>query len=160
MTLTLPEPKAVLDLLAMFIGDRPPLAPGQAPDLARTSYGTYVCWLQGADGNVEGAFLVDLAAALYIGGGLIMMPEASLVEQFKTGQVSEAVLDGLSEIFNNLRGQLNRIDLNPHVTPTDAVPYQPPAEGASEAWVYEPRGRIDLTGMTAFGIGTLTLLAR
>lgn len=160
MTLTLPEPKAVLDLLEMFIGDRPPLAPGTAPDLTRTSYGTYVCWLKGADGNVEGAFFVDLSAALFIGGGLIMMPEAALTEQFKSGKVSEAVLDGLSEIFNNLRGQLNRIELNPHVTPTDAVLYQPPAEDAPEAWVFQPKGRIDLTGMTAFGIGTLTLLAR
>jgi len=160
VTLTLPEPRAVLDLLAMFIGDRPPLAPNQAPDLTRTSYGTYVCWLKGSNGETEGAILVDLAASLYIGGGLIMMPEASLRDMFKEGEVSEAVLDGLSEIFNNLRGQLNRIDLNPHVTPTDAALYQPPAADAPEAWVYEPRNRVDLSGMTAFGPGTLTLLAR
>ena len=160
MTLTLPEPKAVLDLLTMFIGDRPPLAPGQGPDLTRTNYGTYVCWLKSAEGEVQGAFLVDLSAALYIGGGLIMMPQSSLMDMYKTGQVSESVLDGLSEIFNNLRGQLNRIDLNPHVTPTDAAPYLPPAPDAPEAWVYEPRNRVDLSGMTAFGPGTLTLLAR
>jgi len=160
VTLTLPEPKAVLDLLTMFIGDRPPLAPTQGPDLTRTSWGTYVCWLKGAEGDVQGAFLVDLPAALYIGGGLIMMPQAALTDMFRQGQISEAVLDGLSEIFNNLRGQLNRIDLNPHVTPTDAVAYEPPAEGSDEAWVYNPRGRVDLSGMTAFGIGTLTLLAR
>ncbi|MEZ4388587.1 MAG: hypothetical protein R3D98_13650 [Candidatus Krumholzibacteriia bacterium] len=160
MTLTLPEPKAVLDLLTMFIGDRPPLAPGQGPDLTRTSYGSYVCWLKGGDGEIQGAFLVDLAAALYIGGGLIMMPQTSLMEMYKTGQVSESVLDGLSEIFNNLRGQLNRIDLNPHVTPTDAAAYVPPAPDAPEAWVYSPRARVDLSGMTAFGPGTLTLLAR
>ena len=160
MPLTLPEPKAVLDLMEMFIGDRPPLAPNMGPDLARSSYGTYVCWLKGRDGSVQGAFLVDLAASLYIGGGLIMMPEPALMDMFKTGEASENVLDGLSEIFNNIRGQLNRIDLNPHVSPTDAAPYQPPAEGSDEAWVFTPNKRVDLCGMTAFGPGTLTLLSR
>ena len=160
MTLTLPEPKAVLDLLTMFIGDRPPLAPRPGTDLTRTNYGTYVCWLEEADGTVRGAIFVDLAAALYLGGGLIMMPEAALMDMYKSGEVSEAVLDGLAEIFNNLRGQLNRLDMNPHVSPTDAALYQPPAEDADEAWVYAPQKRVDFTGMTAFGPGTMSLLAR
>jgi len=144
----------------MFIGDRPPLAPNSFGDITKTSFGTYVTWLKDTEGVIQGAIFTDLAASLYIGGGLIMMPEASLMDMFKNGQVSESVLDGLGEIFNNLRGQMNRIDMNPHVSPTDPAAYQPPAEGDANAWVHNPRKRVDLAGMTAFGPGTLTLLSR
>lgn len=160
MTLTLPEPKAVLDLLAMFLGNRPPLAPGEGTDLKMPPFGTYVSWLKAKDGTIEGAILTDLAASLYIGGGLIMMPEAALMDMMKQGAVSEAVLDGLAEVFNNLRGQVNRIDLNPHVSPTDPEAYDAPVEGAPEAWIYNPGKRIDLRGMTAYGAATLTIIGR
>jgi len=160
VTLTLPEPKAVLDLLAMFIGDRPPMAPAQGVDLTMPARGTYVSWLTTADGTVEGAILTDLAASLYFGGGLIMMPEGALRDLHKSGEVSEAVLDGLGEIFNNLRGQLNRITQNPHVTPTDPQCYEPPAPDGPRGWLYKPGKRIDLRGQTAFGPATLTLLGR
>jgi hypothetical protein len=160
VTLTLPEHKDVLDLLGMFLGNRPPMAPGTGPDLKQPAYGTYVTWLKTADGTVEGAILTDLPASLYLGGGLIMMPEAALREMLNEGAVSDAVLDGLSEIFNNLRGQLNRINMNPHVSPTDPVPYIPPAADSPEGWIYDAPKRIDLQGPTAFGPATLTLVGR
>ena len=160
MTLTLPEPKAVLDLLTMFLGDRPPLAPGEGPNLRQPAFGTYVSWLKTVDGTVEGAIFTDLSASLYLGGGLIMMPEAALRDMLSEGAASEAVLDGLSEIFNNLRGQLNRINMNPHVSPTDPVAYEPPADDAPEAWIFDSEKRIDLRGQTAFGPSTITLVGR
>jgi hypothetical protein len=160
MTLTLPEPKAVLDLLTMFIGDRPPLAPGEGADLRQPTVGTYVTWLKTAEGVVEGAIITDLPASLYLGGGLIMMPEPTLRDMLKEGQASEAVLDGLSEIFNNMRGQLNRIAMNPHVSPTVPAPYAPPAADAPEGWIYGAPKRFDLRGQTAFGPATLTVLGR
>jgi len=160
VTLTLPEPKAVLDLLGMFLGQRPPFAPGEGLDLKLPPYGTHVCWLKGQSGATEGAILTDLAASLYIGGGLIMMPEAALRDMQNRGEVSESVLDGLGEVFNNMRGQLNRIDLNPHVSPTDPMPYEAPAAGSDEAWIYEAGTRIDLRGHTPFGPAALTILGR
>lgn len=160
MTLTLPDPKAVLDLLAMFLGNRPPLAPGEGPDLRQPTYGTYVTWLKTADGTIEGAILTDLSASLYLGGGLIMMPEATLRDMLSEGSVSDAVLDGLSEIFNNLRGQMNRINMNPHVSPTDPVAYEPPADDAPEAWIYDATKRLDLRGQTSYGPATMTLIGR
>lgn len=160
MTLTLPEPKAVLDLLSMFIGGRPPLAPSRGMDLTMPAYGTHVCWLEAADGTVEGAILTDMAASLYIGGGLIMLPEAALREMANRGEISEAVLDGLGEIFNNVRGLLNRIKMNPHVSPTDPEPYEPPPTDGPLGWLYTTQRRIDLHGQTAFGPATLTLIGR
>ncbi len=160
MTLTLPEPRAVLDLLSMFIGGRPPLAPSRGMDLAMPAYGTYVCWLKDAGGTVEGAILTDMAASLYIGGGLIMMPEAALREMQNRGEISDAVLDGLGEIFNNVRGLLNRIKMNPHVSPSDPEPYEPPAPDGDLGWLYDTERRLDLHGHTVFGPATLTLLGR
>jgi hypothetical protein len=160
VTLTLPEPKAVLDLLSMFIGSRPPLAPARGMDLTMPAYGTHVCWLKTADGTVEGAILTDLAASLYIGGGLIMLPEAALREMQNRGEITEAVLDGLGEIFNNVRGQLNRIKMNPHVSPTDPEPFEPPPADGPLGWLYTTERRIDLHGQTSFGPATLTLIGR
>lgn len=160
MTLTLPEPKAVLDLLDMFLGQRPPLAPAQGMNLEMPPFGTHVCWLVGADGATEGAIFTDLAASLYIGGGLIMMPEAALKDMQNSGQVSDAVLDGLGEVCNNLRGQLNRIGMNPHVSPTDPAPYEAPAADGPRGWIYQADKRIDLAGQTAFGPTNLTIVGR
>lgn len=160
MTLTLPQPKAVLDLLSMFIGSRPPLAPGPSVDLTYPLPGTYVTWLQGADGRVEGAIFSDLATSLYLGGELLMMPQPALQEMMNSGEASEAVLDALGEVFNNVRGLLNRIEMNPHVSPTDPVIYEALEPGDPNAWVLQPSRRIDLRGNTKFGPGTLTLLSR
>lgn len=157
MTLTLPQPKAVLDLLSMFIGSRPPLAPGPSLDLTYPLPGTYVTWLQGADGQVEGAIFSDLAASLYLGGELLMMPQPALDEMMASGEASDAVLDALGEVFNNVRGLLNRIELNAHVSPTDPVLYEAPAPGD---WVLQPSRRLDLRGNTKFGPASLTLLSR
>lgn len=160
MTLTLPEPRAVLDLLTMFLGNRPPLAPGEGPSLRQPGSGIYVTWLKTADGKVEGAILADLPASLYLGGGLIMMPEETLRGMLNEGAASDAVLDGLREMFNNMRGQLNRINMNPHVAPTAPVAYVPPAEGSPESWILDAGKRIDLHGQTAFGPATLTVVGR
>ena len=86
--------------------------------------------------------------------------QATLRDMLKEGSVSEAVLDGLSEIFNNMRGQLNRINMNPHVSPTDPEAYTPPADGAPESWIFDATKRIDLRGQTAFGPATLTIVGK
>lgn len=157
MTLTLPQPKAVLDLLSMFIGSRPPLAPGPSLDLTYPAPGTYVTWLKGADGQVEGAIFSDLAASLYLGGELLMMPQPALQEMMAAGEASDAVLDALGEVFNNVRALLNRIEMNTHVTPTDPVIYEAPDP---DSWVLKPSRRVDLRGNTSFGPASLTLLSR
>lgn len=160
MTLTLPQPKAVLDLLSMFIGSRPPLAPGPSLDLAFPLPGTYVTWLKGADGQVEGAIFSDLAASLYLGGELLMMPQPALQEMMKACEASDAILDALGEVFNNVRALLNRIEMNPHVTPTDPVIYEAPDPDGADGWVLKPSRRVDLRGNTTFGPASLTLISR
>jgi len=141
----------------MFIGSRPPLAPGPSLDLTYPAPGTYVTWLKGADGQVEGAIFSDLAASLYLGGELLMMPQPALQEMMAACEASDAVLDALGEVFNNVRALLNRIEMNPHVTPTDPVIYEAPDP---DSWVLKPSRRVDLRGNTSFGPASLTLLSR
>ncbi len=160
MTLALPDTKAVLDLLSMFIGERPPLADGPGIDLAVPPRGTYITWLKGAGGAIEGAIVSDLAASLYLGGELIMMPAPTLMGMKTQGKASDAVLDGLGEVFNNLRGMLNRIEMNPHVTPSEPELYTAPQAGSDAAWILNPSRRVDLRGETPFGVATLGLLSR
>jgi hypothetical protein len=158
--LTLPDTQAVLETLEAFMGDRPALREGEGPDLAAPARGTYITYLKGPDGNVEGAVVTDLAASLYLGGMLLVVPESELALMARQGEASEAVLDGLSEIVNDLRGLLNQIAMNPHVTPTEPVPYSVPGPGDDAGWVLTPSRRVDFGGDTAFGRGYLTLLGR
>jgi hypothetical protein len=160
VTLTLPEPQAVLDLIETFIGNRPNLRAGEGPDLSQPQDGSYITYLKGPDGSIEGAIVTDLAATLALGGELIMMSDAERAEMYRGGRASEAVLDGLGEICNNLRGLLNRIAVNPHVTPLEPQLYEVPIAIEDVGWVLAPSHRVDFVGETAFGDGYLTLLGR
>ena len=159
MTLTLPETKEVLDLVELLIGEKPVFRPGKGWDLTEPMPGAYITFLQAKDNSVEGAIITDLAATLYIGGKLILLPEAGLKEQFNQGEADEPVVEALTEVINNLRTLYNNIDLNPHVAPTQTFPYQVPGEDDFVAWVRNPSRRLDLVGETVFGTATLTLIA-
>jgi hypothetical protein len=160
VTLTLPEPQAVLDLIESFIGSRPTLRAGEGPNLALPQEGSYITYLKGPDGSIEGAIVTDIATTLYLGGELIMMTDQELAEMYRRGRASEAVLDGLGEILNNLRGLLNRIAVNPHVTPLEPQLYEVPIPIEDIGWVLAPAHRVDFVGETAHGSGYLTLLGR
>lgn len=159
MTLTLPTTREILDLVGLLIDEKPVFTKGEGWDLTDPEPGACITFLQGRDNAVEGAIVTDLAATLYIGGKLILLPEASLMDQFKSGQADEPVVEALNEVINNLRTLYNNIDLNPHVAPTPTFPYQVPSPDDFVAWILNPSKRVDYVGQTNFGKGTLTLIA-
>ena len=159
MTVTLPETKEILDLVGLLIDEKPVFKKGEGWDLANPESGTYITFLQGRDNAIEGAIITDLAATLYIGGKLILLPEATLMNQFKNGEADEPVIEAVTEVINNLRTLYNNIDLNPHVAPTQTFPYQVPAPDDFVAWVLNPSKRVDYVGETAYGSATMTLIA-
>ena len=159
MTLTLPKTSEIMELVGLLIDEEPMLRVGQGWDLTQPNPGAYITFLQGRDNAVEGAVIADLAATMYIGGKLILMPESTLREQFNSGTVCESVVEALNEVVNNLRTLYNNIDLNPHVAPTQTFPYQVPAEDDFVAWILNPSKRIDYVGDTVVGPATLTLIA-
>lgn len=158
MTLTLPDTKEILDLVGLLIDEKPVFRVGQGWDLTKPKPGSYITFLQGRDNAVEGAIITDLAATLYIGGKLILLPDATLMDQFKSGQADEPVIEALTEVINNLRTLYNNIDLNPHVAPTQTFAYQVPGPDDFVAWILNPSKRVDYVGETNFGPATLTLI--
>lgn len=159
MTLAMPDTKEILDLVELLIGEKPVFRKGEGWNLLNPESGTYITFLQGRDHEVEGAILTDLPATLYIGGKLILLPQATLMDQLKSGQADEPVVEAVTEVINNLRTLFNNIEMNPHVAPTKTFEYQVPAEDDFVAWVRDPGKRIDYVGETAFGKATLTLIA-
>lgn len=159
MTLTMPDTKEILNLVELLIGEKPVFKEGTGWDLTQPRKGAYITFLQGRDFEVEGAIITDLPATLYIGGKLILLPEATLNEQLRKGVASEPIIDALTEVINNLRTLFNNIDLNPHVAPTQTFPYQVPGPTDFVAWILAPKRRLDYVGETPFGTGTLTLIS-
>lgn len=159
MSVTLPSTKEVMDLVGLLIDEKPVFKPGEGWDLSNPEPGAYITFLQGRDNAVEGAIITDLAATLYIGGKLILLPDNTLKDQMNKGEAEEPVVEALNEVINNLRTLYNNIDLNPHVAPTQTFPYQVPAEDDFVGWILNPSKRVDYVGDTVFGKATMTLIS-
>lgn len=160
MSLVFPKQAEIFELIETLLGERPVFKRGKGCDLRDPPDGCYITFLQGNDNEVEGAVVTDLAATLYIGGKLILLPAVSLQNQFASGVADESVVEAITEVVNNLRTLYNAIDLNPHVAPTKTFPYQVPADDDFVAWILAPGKRIDYVGKTPYGEGTITLIAR
>lgn len=160
MALTFPKTKEILDLVELLIGEKPVFRKGAGWDLTEPDDGCYITFLQGQDKNVEGAIITDLPATLYIGGKLILLPEATLQNQSRSGEADEPIVEAVTEVVNNLRTLFNNIELNPHVAPSKTYEYQVPAADDLVGWLLEPSKRIDYVGETAYGTGTLTLVSK
>ncbi len=158
MALTFPKTKEILDLVELLIGEKPVFRKGEGWDLSEPDEGCYITFLQGKDKVVEGAIITDLPATLYIGGKLILLPEATLQDQSQNGEAEEPIVEAVTEVINNLRTLFNNIELNPHVAPTKTFEYQVPTADDLVGWVLEPQKRIDYVGDTSYGKATLTLL--
>ncbi len=160
MALVFPKTKEILDLVELLIGEKPVFRKGEGWDLADPDEGCYITFLQGKNKVVEGAIITDLAATLYIGGKLILLPEANLRDQSQNGEADEPIVEALTEVINNLRTLFNNIEINSHVAPTKTFEYMVPTADDLVGWVLEPTKRIDYVGDTAFGTATLTLVAK
>ncbi len=160
MALTFPKTKEILDLVELLIGEKPVFRKGEGWDLTSPDEGCYITFLQGQDKTVEGAIITDLPATLYIGGKLIMLPEANLKDQSQNGEAEEAIVEAVTEVINNLRTLFNNIDMNPHVAPSKTFEYQVPTADDYVGWLVDPSNRIDYVGETTYGNATLTLLSK
>ncbi len=160
MALTFPKTKEILDLVELLIGEKPVFKKGDGWDLKNPEEGSYITFLQGKNKAVEGAIITDLPATLYIGGKLILLPEAGLKDQSQNGEADEQIIEAVTEVVNNMRTLFNNIELNPHVAPTATFPYQVPTADDYVGWILEPGSRTDYTGETPYGKATLTLLSR
>jgi hypothetical protein len=160
VALTFPKTKEILDLVELLIGEKPVFKKGDGWDLNNPEEGCYITFLQGKDKTVEGAIITDLPATLYIGGKLILLPDAGLKDQALKGEADEQIIEAVTEVVNNMRTLFNNIKLNPHVAPTATFAYQVPTADDYVGWILDPGERVDLVGETGFGAATMTLLSR
>lgn len=112
----------------------------------------YASTLVDKDGQVIGAMIADLRATVFVGGGMILLPQDALEEQVAAGEASADALDAMSEVFNTLASSLNSIEGNPHIRTTPAEPL----EVEALPWINDPAGRKDYED--SFG-GHLVLLS-
>ena len=160
MALTFPKTKEILDLVELLIGEKPVFRKGDGWDLSKPDEGCYITFLLGRDNAVEGAIITDLPATLYIGGKLILLPEATLQDQSQNGEAEEPIVEAVTEVINNLRTLFNNIDQNPHVAPSKTYEYKVPTSDDYVGWLLDPPNRVDYVGQTSYGTATLTLVAK
>ncbi len=152
MTVTLPATNDFISMLEMILGDRPPLNETKdAWDLAKAPEGTHITWLSNAEGVKRGAVVTNINATLYLGGKLVMMPEAGLGDRAKSREVEETIVEALEEIVNMMRSVINKQAGNEHVSPESTQPMTPVAADGPEAWLLAPTTRLDLVGECSFG---------
>jgi len=141
--LALPPVREIDQALKILIGDKVGVAEvssKKGPALEDMVSGYFVSRVSDDEGKVVGLLLADLKATIYLGGGLMMVPQSSMAEQVRAGKASEEVVDALSEIFNNVCALINKIKNNTHVRASTAEPFDP----TSESWISSPSARRDM----------------
>ena len=104
--------------------------------------------------------VTSLNATIYLGGKLIMMPDAGLADIASTGQAEESQVDALEETINMLRSVFNNMPGSSHVSPMEIQPLTMPDAEGEDAWMFSPRSRVDFVGNAPFGELRMALLFR
>jgi hypothetical protein len=95
------------------------------------------CKLLDDDGRERGIIVLDLAASVLLGAGLLALPWDEAERQVREDDASEDTLLAASEICNNLTGPLNAVAGNQHVRSTELV-------STDVSTLPKPRARLDL----------------
>lgn len=158
MVLHYPDANEVSKLLSLLL-DRPaPIKERAGKKPPAVEPGQWVCPIKDDADNVVGAVVLDLAGVCALGGALMMLPEAVLKEHLRGGQVSEGLVDGSTEVVNNLVGLINKNAKNPHVRAGVLVSAKD-ASVAGAPWLKAPQAWTTMTGESAIGPWKMSLLS-
>jgi hypothetical protein len=161
MKVILTEVHEIPDLINLILGEKSPLVfTDDAWDLKTIPDGSYVTRLSNAAGEVRGAVLTDINATVFLGGKLVMMPEAGLCERAKNLEVDDSIVEALAEIVNMMRSIFNKQFGNEHMSPQPTQPMVAIAAEGDDTWMLEPASRIDLTGDCSFGKLCMSIVFR
>lgn len=95
----------------------------------------YMSQLVDDSDRLIGAVIMDLEATVFLGGTLLMVPEAELKTQVRTRAPSEDSIAASSEVCNALSGSLNNVPDNAHVR----TKYLEPLNATEFPWLRKPR---------------------
>ena len=161
MTVTLPEVNEVRDLINMILGENSPLrVTKKAWDLTSLPDGTHITPLCNTDGENRGAVVTNINATLYLGGKLVMMPEARLADHAQRLEVEESIVEAVEEIVNMIRSAFNKQPGNEHMSPRSTRVLDKITADGEFAWMLEPGARLDLAGDCSFGDMRMSILFR
>lgn len=156
----MPDEKELSRVLNSITGFAGEYKVSRAPiDLQGADHSVYLSFLETSEGDIVGAMLANMPAACMLGGGLVMLPESALEEMIEEGELSDVVLDGLSEVFNMLRRTINAAPENPHV---NHLPVHSFGEGDVDdrPWLSEPGKSLKLECDMPFGAVEFAMIAR
>lgn len=138
----MPDRLEVQSMLRMLVGNEINLTgvpKANATQFTSDTERHYASTLLDDNDEVIGAMITDLKATIYLGGGLLMMPDDILREQIKEGKPEEDVLESMSEVFNTLSSLINDIPNNPHIKVTPAKLL----DASEYSWMESPLNRFD-----------------
>lgn len=149
----MPDLSGVGSLLSQLVGETYKLkALKELPPISQLAGGVASKVVDDADRPV-GVMLADMAAAIRLGGTLLMLPDNEIETQIATNLASEDVLSAMSEVFNNLSGTLNQVKGNLHIRST-------PIETIDEEGLAPFRNARTHLHAEVVGVGTITVLGR
>lgn len=105
----------------------------------------YVSQLIDDSDRLVGGIIMDLQATVFLGGTLLMVPEAELNSQVRSRAPSEDSVAASSEVCNALSGSLNNVPDNAHVR----TKYLEVLNLAELPWLKKPR--VQMTLEDSFG---------
>lgn len=105
----------------------------------------YVSQLVDDNDRLVGGIIMDLQATVFLGGTLLMVPEAELNSQVRSRTPSEDSVAASSEVCNALSGSLNNVPDNAHIR----TKYLEVLNLAELPWLKKPR--VQMTLEDSFG---------
>lgn len=100
----------------------------------------YISALVDDEDRVLGAIIMDTMGAVFLGGTLLMVPEAELNSQVRSRLPSEDSMAASSEVCNALSGSVNNVPDNAHVR----TKYLEPLKLEDYPWLKKPREQMTL----------------
>lgn len=150
--LELPEAAELARCVTSLMGGDVTLSEAALFAVNRTTKDCYCAGLLDATDRAVGLILLDLKAAVYLGGTLMMLPPSELEQQLQAQSPGEDSLAASAEICSAVSGAINQLRRQPlRLAGLEKFEFR------SWGWVTEPALRRDL--QDSFG-GRLTVLAR
>jgi hypothetical protein len=100
----------------------------------------YISALIDDEDRVLGAIVMDIMGAVFMGGTLLMVPEAELNSQVRSRTPSEDSMAASSEVCNALSGSINNVPDNAHVR----TKYLEQLKVQDYPWLKKPREQMTL----------------
>ncbi|MFT5173907.1 MAG: hypothetical protein ACI8W7_002091 [Gammaproteobacteria bacterium] len=153
-TYLVPDEKSVQDKLQFLYGEDLEVASATAPDADKAICGVYVS----SDGTPVAAALCDIAFGCYAGASLSMIPAGGAKDAANSGEISQGMMDNLSEVLN-MCANLLMDDSTPHLKFDKVYGSLAEAPDAAKTLVAGATGPAFKVDIPRYGSGVLSMMS-